>query len=72
MSCYKIAPGIEVNTFVFPTDQGWLYSVAFVNNPTFFKGYKVLENNGLVFEIIFDRAQFLRKDISTGKWVNWY
>ena len=56
MSSYKFAPGIDSNSFVFPTDQGWLYSVSFPNRTSFFQGNDILENGGLSFEIIFERS----------------
>ena len=56
MSCYKIASGNDPNSFVFPTDQGWFYTVSFSSKTTLFKGYEILENNGLSFEIIFVRS----------------
>jgi hypothetical protein len=53
---YKFAPGVEPNTFVFPTDSGWLYSVAFINNSYLFRGNTLLVNNNLTFEIVFGRS----------------
>jgi hypothetical protein len=53
---YKFAPGVEPNTFVFPTVSGWLYSVAFVNNSRLFRGNTLLVNNDLTFEIVFGRS----------------
>jgi hypothetical protein len=55
--CYKFAPGVYPNTFIFPTDNGWLYSVAFINNLSLFKGNAILENNKLSFEIVFNRSE---------------
>lgn len=55
MSCYKIASGNRPDSFVFPTDQGWFYTVSFINKIEVFKGYEILENKGLSFEIIFVR-----------------
>ncbi len=57
MPCYKFAPGVYPNTFIFPTDNGWLYSVAFLNNLSLFKGNEILENNKLSFEIVFNRSE---------------
>ncbi len=57
MPFYKFAPGLEPDTFIFPTDTGWLYSVAFINNSYVFKGNVLLENNNLSFEIIFGRSK---------------
>jgi hypothetical protein len=56
MSCYKIASGINPNSFVFPTDKGWFYTVSFISKFGSFKGYEILQNNGLSFEIIFERS----------------
>jgi hypothetical protein len=47
---------MEPNTFVFPTDSGWLYSVAFVSNSHLFRGNTLLMNNNLTFEIVFGRS----------------
>ena len=57
MCSYKFAPGPNANTFIFPTDRGWLYSVGFSNRSDVFRGNQLLENNGLFFEIIFERSQ---------------
>jgi hypothetical protein len=47
---------MEPNTFVFPTDSGWLYSISFINNSPLFVPNAILSNNGLSFEIIFGRS----------------
>jgi hypothetical protein len=57
MSCYKFAPGVDPNTFVFPTDKGWFYIVTFINNSPTFKGNRILENQALSYEISFYRTQ---------------
>lgn len=56
MSIYKFAPGIEPLTFIFPTDNGWLYSVSFKADLRLFQGHALLENDHLTFEIDFDRS----------------
>lgn len=57
MQFYKYAPGAEPNTFIFPTDSGWLYSVSFINNSALFAQNELLVNNKLSFEIIFGRSK---------------
>jgi Family of unknown function (DUF6169) len=54
---YKYAPGTEPNTFIFPTDTGWLYSVAFINNSALFAPNELLVNKKFSFEIIFGRSK---------------
>src|ERR1700761_7683846 len=56
MSCYKFAPGTFPNTFVFPTDRGWWYSVFFPSQSGTFVTHPMLENGGLFFEIVFERS----------------
>jgi hypothetical protein len=65
MSCYKFAPGIDPHTFIFPTDYGWLYSVSFPGKSTLFDGNEILQNEGLSFEILFDRSPL--DEVTKGK-----
>jgi hypothetical protein len=56
MCFYHFAPAPDPNTFIFPTDRGWLYTVELLNRSETFKGNDILENNGLFFEMIFGRS----------------
>ena len=81
---YKFAPGVEPNTFVFPTDSGWLYSVAFINNSYLFRGNTLrlyladTYHAGMFvhfqhpnYKLIPEAFEsFLEKDVTNGKLVN--
>ncbi len=56
MACYKFAEGSVANSYVFPTDFGWLYSVLFTNESNEFVSNHLLFNNGLVFDFQFART----------------
>jgi hypothetical protein len=56
MPVYKFAPGNLPDSFIFPTDKGWFYSVSFLNKSDLFAGNHLLLNDGLSFEIMFDRS----------------
>ena len=53
---YKFAPGATPNSYVFPTDKGWFYTVSFPNQSATFDTYPILQNSGLSFEIVFERS----------------
>ena len=69
MSAYEFGPGKENNSYVFPTDFGWVYTVNFIDSADYFRGNEILFNNSLVSEIIFTRSilntNTLRKGIDT-------
>jgi len=56
VSIYEFAPGAENNSYVFPTNKGWLYTIVFRNSSDYFNSNETLFNSSLVFEIIFTRS----------------
>ena len=56
MAIYEFAPGTENNSYIFPTDFGLLYTIAFRHSADYLSGNEILYNNSLVFEIIITRA----------------